>query len=309
MFTDFRTGKRGFVPVAVFVLVGACFAGLNTPVLAQRPAKAKSSAGSSSPAIKPRPGYAVGRVTDGAGKPLAGVEVRISGTTLATGSNASFRTRTDARGMYSQRVPDGIYRVRAEHKTTYNGSNYVFDMHPVNGIITDDLDSSSGIVKNFVWKTSGLLPGQTAGKEGTYDEITKYYGGYITINLASKGRVSNAARVVIPAKATLTLTLTPRGPRVDGSSGTPLTFKRTFAEQIDDSLGSNLSSVAYLTDIPVGVYTARASLLLQNGTTVSAPLQRSTKGVSEVFTPTVELPFTPFGEGGSTYPEHITIEL
>src|SRR5690606_27367396 len=56
------------------------------------------------PPTKAKAGYVQGRVTDSAGKPLAGVMIHIYGTTFA-GENTRFERPTGADGRFSQRLP------------------------------------------------------------------------------------------------------------------------------------------------------------------------------------------------------------
>ncbi len=95
-----------------------------------------------------RAGYVTGRVLDSAGQPLVGTEISITGT-AGTGEDAKFAAVSGAGGLFSQRVPNGIYRVVAEWKTRYNDNNYKFDLHPDDGKNTVIHQSAPGIVKNF----------------------------------------------------------------------------------------------------------------------------------------------------------------
>ncbi|MBW3637432.1 MAG: DUF4198 domain-containing protein, partial [Armatimonadetes bacterium] len=108
------------------VLVGSTFAAPKARrVQSKTPSKTSS-------APQRRAGYVVGRVVNSAGKPLAGAEISIYGTT-ARGDRTRFDAITGANGVFSQRVPDGIYGVGAQWKTTYNGKNYTFNLAPDDG--------------------------------------------------------------------------------------------------------------------------------------------------------------------------------
>lgn len=246
------------VVMPVFVL-GAPSAAQAAP--ASRPA-AKPAA---LPQPKRRPLYVVGRALTMANRPLSGVEISIFGST-ARGDRVHFQTRTNAQGLYSQRVPDGIYGVGASLKTRYNNFNYQFALHPEDGKTGVNLDAAPGIVKNFRWKISGLKPGETAGTAGSHTEPNKYYGGALSVSSREKGF---GGVVYFPAGSKLVLSLVPRAKRIDGSTGSPVFFGVSFPENSTRSLSY------YASNIPVGLYTLKAALRRADGTTAPLLVKRN----------------------------------
>ncbi len=251
---------------------------------APRPAPAKLPV---LPALKAKPGYVVGRVTTMAGKPLAGVGVGIFGTTAA-GDRTRFEVETAANGQYSLRVPDGIYGIAAYYETTYQGKNYRFTLFPTDGKTAPGHDASAGIVKNFIWKISGLKPNQKPGEEGAHTEGTKYYGGYVLVKNREEGTLNSP--VYFTKGATLEITLTPRGPLIDGSAGQPVTFRRTFDSNITSSIHW------YLTNVPVGQYALATRLITPGGAATPLNSKLSLK-FSEPYTPSINVDFEPTSYG------------
>jgi hypothetical protein len=235
-----------------------------------------------------RAGYVVGRVTNSAGKPLAGAEISIFGTT-ARGDRTRFDALTGANGLFSQRVPDGIYGVGAQWKTTYNGKNYTFNLAPDDGKTGVIHDAADGIVKNFKWKIAGLKPGERAGEPNTHTEVRKYYGGYVYVTAQEKGFGGDF--IYFPRGSTLVMTLTPRAKLIDGSVGTPKIFRRKFESDIT----SNFSW--HGENIPIGLYTLTAQLQMADGTIKPLNVKRSAD-FSGAFTPSVPVDFEPtqFGD-------------
>ncbi len=263
-----------------------CTSSFNFGVLA---APAKKPVKKLAPAAKKaaparRPGYIIGRVTNTAGKPLAGAEISLYGTTMA-GANTSFSLETGADGRFSQRVPEGIYGASAYYKTRYNGKNYRFTLMPKDGTTAKKHDSAPGVIKDFVWKISGLKPGEKAGEEGTHTEGNKYYGGYVYLTSKEEGF---GGKVYFPAGSKLTITMTPRGSLIDGSTGKAKTFQRAFAKDITSSLGW------HLTDIPVGLYRLQANLILPDGTMKNLGVKNQQKSrYDDPFLPVVNVDFEP----------------
>ena len=95
-----------------------------------------------------------------------------------------------------------------------------------------------------------------------------------------------------PADARIVLTLTPRGPMVDGSPGEPV------VEELDlqgRSRANPNSSVGYVVDVPLGPYVATAVLVTPDGAEV--PLTLSTGfGDDATYRPALDVDFRPDGE-------------
>ncbi|MDF2439228.1 MAG: hypothetical protein JWN98_212 [Abditibacteriota bacterium] len=247
--------------LATFLCLGSLLTTSRLPSAA-RPAPKKKAASST---LRRKPLSVIGRVSTNGGKPISGAELSIYGTT-ARGDRSHFATTTNASGLYSQRVPDGIYGVGAQLTTRFNGKNYRFNLHPEDGKTGITHDAAPGILKNFRWKISGLKPRETAGAPGAYNEGPKYYGGYISVSSEEKGF---GGVVYFPKGATIVINLTPRGKLIDGSPARVKTFRRRFDADVIRSLNW------YLTDVPVGLYSLSARLILADGNSQPIKVKRS----------------------------------
>jgi hypothetical protein len=228
-----------------------------------------------SAALKAAPFTVVGRAVNGAGKPLSGVEISIYGTTIA-GANTSFSALTGADGRFRQRVPDGIYGVGASLKRLYNNKEYLFQLHPRDGLVGKRHDAAKGIVKEFVWKISGLKPGETPGEEGSHTEGRKYYGGVVHVTAGEEEPF---------AGSTIEAILTPRGPLIDGSAGQPRVFRKAIAA------GERGYFSWHLNNVPIGLYSMRVRLLSPSGERplgLKAPIP-----FDAPFAPSINLDFKP----------------
>lgn len=202
--------------------------------------------------LKPRPGYFIGRALNESGKPLAGVGIRVFGTTMA-GRKVNFETKTNAGGIYSVKLPPGNYRLGWAHFFTpaFAGPPYALPLHPVDGSITDQ-SSARGIVENLVLKISGLI----SPRKDRANELS-YYGGLITVEggALEKGHFLTGYEYKFPAEAAVELTLTPGGKRADGSMGRVLTLRRPVER----------GYVAEFRDVPIGHYSVTARLVEKGG--------------------------------------------
>lgn len=248
------------------------------------------------PPTKAKSGYVQGRVTDSAGQPLAGVMIHIYGTTMA-GANTRFEKPTGADGRFSQRVPEGIYGVRAEY-VLEGETSYTLALHPIDGITARQHDSEEGIAKDFVWLVSGLRPGSTPGEPGTHNEPNKYYGGSLQISAHVEGF---ATEPPFPDGSTLIAELTPRGALLDGRPAQPLTFRRTFSPSIRSS------SYWYPSDIPLGRYALRLSLEKPGQPAKPLTLKQSLDFNGD-FKPTVDVDVLPSTTTGTALPIQITVK-
>lgn len=203
-----------------------------------------------------KPGLIVGTASYADGKPLTNANIVIRGTTLA-GANTYFETQVDANGRYSQQTPNGLYQITAYTNVTYNDRTYGIWLDPTDGINTPSQGSTDGLVKDFVWRISGPTP---AAKSKPNDPHS-YYGGIIDLGDNAQFEINyNNGNLVephtYPVGSKILLTLTPTSPLIDGSAGKVLNF-----EIAPDDLTTNV-----LRDIPVGDYTAAATLLDASGT-------------------------------------------
>jgi hypothetical protein len=205
-------------------------------------------------AMKPRPNFVIGRVVDMAGKPLAGVKVRIFGTT-EKGDNTRFETETDAKGQFSQRVPAGFYGVEVDHYPTFNDKLVKFsNLDPLDGVRGRRYDSTEGVVRDFVWKINGRR-----SNVRLTDSVKpeNFHGGvfelYVTPNLENS---------TFPDGGVMEVTLKPIGNLVDGTKGQELTFQG----KIDGNpQNPYLRFDRYVYDIPIGNYEISARIVLPSG--------------------------------------------
>jgi len=210
------------------------------------------------PLLQPRPGHAMGRVVDERGKPLSGVDVRIGGTTNA-GERTSFDTKA-TNGRYAFPVPPGKYHIGAWVSVQYNGKPYYFRLQPVgDDVYHRDFDSKPGIVRDFVWKITGLM----AGARADPDDAGSYYGGSLQLYGENPTLNYDPKPLEFPEGSTVAVTLTPNGALIDGSQGKALIFKLPLKT-------TRLAFVHYtkrtFKDIPIGRYTASATLTEPDGT-------------------------------------------
>jgi hypothetical protein len=169
------------------------------------------------PAPKPpqaKPGTIAGVVSDERGNVIKDARIRVfvSGISGSFGQRNEFNYDVGEDGTYSFEMPDGVYKIWAEVEKEYNGRQYRLQLYP-----EDKRDwnaghsTKNGVVKNFVWKVSGLKPG------GDRKMPSAYYGG--TITFQDKNHYDDEKKLLGKyPKANVVLTFTPRGPLVDGST-------------------------------------------------------------------------------------------
>jgi hypothetical protein len=183
-----------------------------------------------------------GRAVTEQGTPLENVWIQVGG--VSDHHNVVYDTLTDANGRYERQVPVGIYHVSARITFSYQGEKWMLPLHPSDNS-DSDVDSASGIVKDFVWKLSGTLPGRT-----DTSNPASFYGGAIRLNLGG---------YAAPADGTvMRFTLTPVGPLADGSTGAVITQDST-------TTGHSLTPDDLL-DVPLGAYTLTVTQINPDGT-------------------------------------------
>lgn len=264
---------------------------------ADDPAPAAAAKGGLPAPTTPKAGMVQGWVADTVGAPLAGAVVHIFGTTMA-GESTRFEVTADADGRFRQRVPEGIYGVRAEHVVVRNGKNFPVALHPVDNITARQHDSAEGIAKDFVWKISGLRPGAIPGEPATHNEPGKYYGGSLQVSVEPE---RSDAGEPFPAGATIRAQLTPVGPLFDGRPGETVSFSRTF----DDRVRS--TAYWYPCDIPLGRYALQ--LTLETPGQPPRPLSwKPSLEFNAPFAETGELDIIPGDSSGVALPIQISVK-
>jgi hypothetical protein len=242
-----------------------------------------------------KPGTAQGWTVKASGVPLIGATVAIYGTTMA-GQNARFEVKTGKDGRYRQRLPEGIYGLRAEYVLRKDGRSYTLALDPTDGVTSKSHDSADGIAKDFVWRISGVRPGATPGEPGTHEEPFKYYGGSMQVSIYQEGFATGQP---FPNGSTIIVKLTPEGPLFDGSTGKPVEFRRTFSEQVRSS------SYWYPSDIPLGRYTVR--LMVEQPGQPAHPLTlKKSLDFNGGYSDAISVDFLPSTSSGSSLPVQIT---
>jgi hypothetical protein len=192
------------------------------------------------PAMSPKPGRVRGMVKDGSGRPLAGAKV-LAEMSAAGGFRTGASGKTDANGVYDFVVPSGAGRVvMVGYKVSYNGSTYGLPLHPVDGEC-DDFSSARGHVEHFVLRSYGVADPDQAQKTPKYGGY--YYGGWLNVYWLVDH---------IPQGGIMEITLTPKGPLIDGSKGRVIVYRIR-----NDRHGGDLD----LVNIPIGRYELTARLL------------------------------------------------
>lgn len=208
-----------------------------------------------------RSGWITGKATDTQGRPLTGVHVIIRSGSVSMGTESYYEAEVDQHGIYAQRVPGTSYAITAYTNTTYKGRRYQLWLHPADGVDSPNQDVRGGLVKDFVWQLSGPTP----KAKDLPENPGSYYGGELDLGDDAEFSFTYGRGVVdpsvYPAGAKIRLQLTPDGPLLDGSAGTPLTY----------DLAPEKLAPAVLRDVPLGDYIARASLVAVDGSTT--PLQ------------------------------------
>src|SRR5688500_2628984 len=128
---SFPFSRKTFV-VTLLALVAATLQGETAARASRLPA-----------ATAPKAGWVQGWVANAAGAPLPGSVVHIYGTTMA-GQNTRFEVTVGDNGRYRQRVPDGIYGVRAEYSVERDGKTYAVTLQPLDGITAKSHDAEEG---------------------------------------------------------------------------------------------------------------------------------------------------------------------
>jgi len=203
------------------------------------------------PALEP--GVVAGRITDARGNIIedARLIVQVSGTSLA-GQRTNFDIEVDENGLFSQEVPDGLWRIYGFLEKEYNGHKFRVPLDPEDKReIGSTQGAKKGVVKNFVWRIAGLKPKEDKSL------YTSYYGGAVEltdVQIYNEGR-----RLVDRHPGTkVVITLKPRGLLMDGSQGRPVNI------ETDVAAVAGFSKPTF-PDIPLGEYVATAKMVGPGG--------------------------------------------
>lgn len=210
--------------------------------------------GSGGPNNNPPPGQVEentvkGRAVDTQGNPLAGADV-VADNEFLYDSNVVGKTGAD--GTY--RLPLGnaasTWNVSAQIQRQYNGRTYTMDLHPLNPA---SFETKGGAVRDFEWRLTGPRP-----QGGTY-------GSKVIVYMSDLVDPADGSTAIDDRN--IELTLTPDGPRVDGSTGAPVTARVTSTTD-----GSGLEDVA------LGRYTITARYAPQGQAARTLQLRKRNSG-------------------------------
>ena len=179
-----------------------------------------------------------GTVVDSHGRPMAGAKIRLEGPN-------EYHAVTDTEGRYSLRVPVERYTIHAFFQARYRGETFLLPLHPTDNR-NDEVDVEGGVVKNFRWQLSGLMPGHPR------EDPLSYYGAYVKMRIPFLDGLAQ----ISPASL-VTFTITPVAPRIDGTQGRAAQVRVRVGE-LDGPRGT-------IVDIPIGVYALEAVLTLPDG--------------------------------------------
>lgn len=210
--------------------------------------------GSAPPALEgERAGFLTGTLRRADGQPLPDARFRVvvtdrEGRELASTSDA------DVTGQYSLRLPPhGELRALAFATITRDGRTYRLEMEPLGGPELRATIPGEAAVLEFRLKISGprALAQAAQGRAG--------WGGAIEIAVAGDGTA------VQPGDA-IEVTLEPRGPLIDGTTGGTIVRSIPY-DRTDSRLGPHLpgSLASTISDVPIGLYVARARLARPTG--------------------------------------------
>ncbi len=204
----------------------------------------------------PRPGYLTGQARNAAGAPLADVRLRVFGTTDA-GQRSSLNTRSKADGSFALRLPAGNFSLReAIWRVMHEGREYRLPLY-LEGEEQDDFDSTEGATARLTLRMAGKI----AARKADTDE-NAWFGGTVELEFINS---DGTTATDLPSNAQLTVTLTPRSPRLDGTPAAPLRSTRPLAWT---------RSSRVILDVPLATYEAQVSLTTGNTT---APLLVSSR--------------------------------
>jgi hypothetical protein len=182
-----------------------------------------------------RAGYLTGKLADARGGPLSDVTVSVFGfSDKGEPVSRSVFVRGPAR-EYALELPPGKYNTpTARIEVDFNERRYNLPLGSADNTRewTEQRNSASGLVRDFVWRISGPTPG------GNPQNPTGYWGA--TVHFDKQGELGDYANVEV--------TLTPDGPLIDGSEGDVKRFERRIPWKRHED--------HYLLDVPIGRYVA-----------------------------------------------------
>jgi len=214
-------------------------------------------------AVTAESGMVKGAAVDLHNRPLAGAKINVCSTAFY---DSCVNGTTGADGSYSLRLTsNNVWDATGSIIKSYSGATYCLPLAVDN---PDSFSSTDATIRNFSWKLSGVVPGQSADN---------YPGSYFgaTLNTVFDFSLNrNQVRV----------SFVPNGPLIDGSTG------NAFA-----AIAGNWASNA-IGNIPLGSYTVAAEYLQPGGAAI--PLRVSLTSTVSGLGPSASLQFPP-QPGGS----------
>jgi hypothetical protein len=216
---------------------------------------------------------------------MQGIDVEIGGT-------AMYSAKTDAQGANAVQVQDGLYQVHADLTGTYQGATWVLPLYPSDGS-SDEVSASSGIVKNFVWRLTGPIPGMDPSN------ARDYYGATVKLLVQDPLVLPfDFTQSSLPPDSVLDITLTPQGKLVDGSSGNPLTYTRTLQAANNQGTQDGFDGSQVLGDMPLGTYTITGTITTPDGATEALVFAAGDQAYTQASTVTFQPAATSAGREG-----------
>lgn len=185
---------------------------------------------------QPGPGTVQGQVLDAQGHPVEGAQIWIK-PVVTTGVAEAL---TDEKGRYRiEGLPPVGYRAYAWMEVPYRGKTFCVRLAQTSTAEYNPFNPREGLVRNFVWKTSGRIPDVEL-----YDDMG-YFGGSMPL-MAAFGQERFATQ-----NDQIEVVLTPVAPLLDGSQGKTLT-------RVAPARG-------HVLDVPVGPYRVQATFISAKG--------------------------------------------
>jgi|GEM_PF-6688127 len=248
-----------------------------------------ASAASNNPklaSLKPTPGKITGRAVYMSGKPIGKFSVWATGWTgevhlgtsgtspslgLVEGANGRYNLQPTSEHNRKKNVQARVESVKAYALIKYNNRNYEIAMHPLDGKPNGSHkgafsgDTRKGVVRDFVLKISGsgrdfqktIPPRDTSSNQLADPSFGAFFGGIVYISFNYPG--SSAPEMQTLKGSKVQLSLSPTGKLLDGSPGKPV--NRTMVIERESLIGHSY----YFRDIPIGDYTATATLVKPDG--------------------------------------------
>jgi len=210
------------------------------------------------PELNPRPGYIIGRAIFENGRPIPEFQVTAYGY-----SNTAYQGQVSLNGFsdlgFKGLGKGGSYAIKAyatgavdvlvaAAKIRYQGKLWTVDLWPTdnkpNGRGIGDFQGivDQGVVRDFVFRQSGLRPRSEADADPKFGVGPSYYGGTLCLTTIDSREPFLRSRETFLVE----VTLVPTGPMLDGSKGKTITRTTVFGRTM------------LLHDIPIGRYTMTA---------------------------------------------------